>query len=99
MKYDMKLLRATVRSILAEAAYTKSDMGEFTFEFPVYGRNDEEVTVTATYDPRRPFEVECWQAFDTSSGLEVDIDAIKAQHPDLESTAMDWVGTNLDSSS
>ena len=91
-------LRSIVRAIL-ESSYSKSPNGSFTFEFPVYGRNDEEVTVTATYDPRRPFEVECWQAFDTSSGLEVDIDAVKMQHPDLDSAAMDWVGANLDSSS
>ncbi len=91
-------LRSIVRAIL-ESSYTKAPNGSFTFEFPVYGRNDEEVTVTATYDPRRPFEVECWQAFDTSSGLEVDIDAVKMQQPDLDAKAFDWISDNLDSES
>lgn len=85
-------------SVLTESRYTKAPNGLFTFSFPVYGRNDEEITVTATYDPRRPFDVECWQAIDTSSGLEVDIDAVAMQH-DLHSSAMDWVSANLDEES
>lgn len=98
MKSNNQALRALVRSVLTESRYTKAPNGSFTFSFPVYGRNDEEITVTATFDPRRPFDVECWQAIDTSSGLEVDIDAVAMQH-DLHAKAMDWVSANLDEES
>lgn len=87
-----------IRNVLIESGYTKTPDGSFTFSFSVYGQNDEEITITATYNPRRPFEVECWQAIDTSSGLEVDIDAVAMQH-DLDSKAMDWISANLDEES
>jgi len=46
-----------IRNVLIESEYTKTPDGSFTFSFPV--QNDEEITITATYNPRRPFEVEC----------------------------------------
>lgn len=78
----MKIRVRELRRILREA-----NSKSITYTFEVYGPDDEAYTVTATYNPRTPFDVEIWKATD-ASGNEVDVDELGKQH-DLHAIAMD----------
>lgn len=99
MAKDSSKLRVVIRAILSEGRYEKNPNGSFTFQFEVYGPEDETYQVTATYDPRRPFEVEVWGARGPG-GEEIDPEDLQMMvRVDLEEKAFDWVSQNLDSSS
>jgi hypothetical protein len=92
-------LRRVIRSILSESRYQKNRNGSFTFQFEVYGPEDETYQVTATYDPRQPFEVEVWKAHGPD-GEEIDpVELQTIVRANLEDEAFDWISQNLDSSS
>lgn len=71
----MKTTLGKVRKLLREASYARpSRNGSHTFEFPVH-EEDGTYIVTATYDPRMPYEVEIWQATDPQRN-EVDVEEL-----------------------
>jgi hypothetical protein len=78
----VKFRLGALKKLIRESA------GPVTYTFPVYGPDDEEYTVTATYNPRTPFDVEIWKAT-SSDGQEVDVEELEAQGHDLRAKAFD----------
>ncbi len=85
----MKIKLATLKKLIREAA------GEKNFSFEVYGPNDETYTVTATYNPRTPFDVEIGGIAVDDLGNQVDTADLEAQGLELKAQAMDWVSQNM----
>ncbi len=97
------ILRETVRAILSEAIddFGHDEFGHsrdgkplapskpIDFEFPIWGSDDEEYTMKATYNPSTPFEMEVWHA-SGPDGMDVDVDELKARY-DVDAAAWAWL--------
>lgn len=90
----MKITVGELKALIREASVHES-LGTNNFSFEVYGPNDETYVCTATYDARRPFEVEVWKAT-TEDGTDVDVDDLRALGIDLEEKAFDHLGKDGD---
>ena len=83
----MKVRVKTLKRMIVEGAMHEA-LGSTTFDFEVYGPNDETYTVTATYNEQTPYDIEIWKAVGPD-GNEIDVEELEAQGHDLQAKAFD----------